>query len=124
VENRIRSIFDGITKAHGGTFTLTFDRAYPLTANDTALYERMKPSLARVFGKDLLVAQPTTGGEDFSFFANEAPGVFLFLGGREPGGTTGGHHTPTFQADDGAVPVGMKVMTTLVMDFLSGRGGK
>jgi amidohydrolase len=124
VENRIRSIFDGITKAHGGTFTLTFDRAYPLTANDTALYERMKPSLARVFGKDLLVAQPTTGGEDFSFFANEAPGVFLFLGGRKPGGTTGGHHTPTFQADDGAVPVGMKVMTTLVMDFLSGRGGK
>jgi metal-dependent amidase/aminoacylase/carboxypeptidase family protein len=52
------------------------------------------------------------------------PGVFHFLGGRKPGGTTGGHHTPTFQADDGAVPVGMKVMTTLVMDFLSGRGGK
>ena len=121
VENRIRAIFDGITKAHGGSFTLAFDRAYPLTSNDTALYERMHPTLARVMGDDLLVAQPTTGGEDFSYFANEAPGMFLFLGGRKPGGTTGGHHTPTFQVDDGAVPVGMKVMTTLVMDFLAGR---
>jgi amidohydrolase len=121
VENRIRAIFDGVTKAHGGTFTLNFDRAYPLTTNDTALYERMKPSLERVLAANLLVAQPTTGGEDFSFFANEAPGMFLFLGGRKPGGTTGGHHTPTFQVDDGAIPVGMKVMTTLVMDFLAGK---
>jgi amidohydrolase len=121
VENRIRAIFDGVTKAHGGSFSLTFDRAYPLTSNDTALYDRMKPSLERVLAENLLVAQPTTGGEDFSFFANEVPGMFLFLGGRKPGGTTGGHHTPTFQADDGAVPVGMKVMTTLVMDFLAAK---
>jgi amidohydrolase len=69
-----------------------------------------------------VTAQPTTGGEDFSFFANEVPGLFLFLGGRKVGGTTGGHHTPTFQVDDASIPVGMKVMTTLVMDFLSGRG--
>jgi amidohydrolase len=122
VEDRIRAIFDGVTKAHGGTFTLTFDRAYPLTSNDTALYERMHPTLARVLGNDLLVAHPTTGGEDFSYFANEVPGLFLFLGGRKPGGTTGGHHTPTFQVDDGSIPVGMKVMTTLVLDFLA-KGG-
>jgi amidohydrolase len=121
VENRIREIFEGVTKAHGGTFTLSFDRAYPLTTNDTALYERMKPSLDRILAENLLVAHPTTGGEDFSYFANEVPGMFLFVGGRKPGGTTGGHHTPTFQADDGAIPVGMKVMTTLVLDFLSGR---
>jgi amidohydrolase len=122
VEDRIRAIFDGITKAHGGSFTLTFDRAYPLTSNDSALYERMKPSMQRVLGDKLVTAQPTTGGEDFSFFANEVPGLFLFLGGRKVGGTTGGHHTPTFQVDDASIPVGMKVMTTLVMDFLSGRG--
>ena len=118
VENRIRAIFDGVTKAHGGSYTLSFDRAYPLTTNDTALYERMKPSLQRVLAENLLVAHPTTGGEDFSYFANEVPGMFLFLGGRKPGGTTGGHHTPTFQADDASIPVGIKVMTTLVVDFL------
>lgn len=121
VEDRIRAIFDGVTKAHGGSFTLTFDRAYPLTSNDTALHDRMRPTLERVLAENLLVAQPTTGGEDFSYFANEVPGMFLFLGGRKPGGTTGGHHTPTFQADDGAVPVGMKVMTSLVVDFLAGK---
>lgn len=119
VENRIRAIFDGVTKAHGGSYTLSFDRAYPLTSNDTALYERMRPSLDRILADNLLEAHPTTGGEDFSYFANEVPGMFLFLGGRKPGGTTGGHHTPTFQVDDGAIPVGMRVMATLVMDFLA-----
>lgn len=98
---------------------MSFDRAYPLTSNDTALYERMRPSLDRILADNLLEAHPTTGGEDFSYFANEVPGMFLFLGGRKPGGTTGGHHTPTFQVDDGAIPVGMRVMATLVMDFLA-----
>lgn len=120
VENRMRAIFDGVTKAHGGSFTLSFDRAYPVTANDTALYERMAPTFSRLLGSKFIEAQMTTGGEDFSYFAREAPGLFFFLGSRKPGGTTGGHHTPTFQADDGAVPVGMKVMATVVMDYLEG----
>lgn len=121
VEERIRSIFEGVTKAHGGSFTLGFDRAYPLTSNDSTLHDRMQPTLNRVLGDKLLVAQPTTGGEDFSFFAREVPGLFLFLGVRKPGSTTGGIHTPTFQGDDGSVPVGMRVMSALVLDFLAGQ---
>ena len=35
-----------------------------------------------------------------------------------PGTTSGDHHTPTFQADDAAIPIGMRVMTGLVLDYL------
>ena len=56
--------------------------------------------------------------EDFSHFANETPGFFFFLGTVKPGTTSGDHHTPTFMADDGAVPVGMRAMSMVLLDYL------
>ena len=63
--------------------------------------------------------EPAMGSEDFSFFANEVPGFFFRLGQVKPGTTTGDHHTPTFLADDGSVPVGIKVMSYVLVDYLS-----
>jgi hypothetical protein len=37
----------------------------------------------------------------------------------KPGTTSGDHHTPTFLADDGAIPVGVKAMSYLIVDFLT-----
>ena len=45
------------------------------------------------------------------------------LGQVEPGTVSGGHHTPTFRADDGAVPVGMRVMSNLLVDYLEAAAG-
>ncbi len=58
------------------------------------------------------------GGEDFAFFANAVPGFYYRLGMVEPGTESGGHHTPTFQADDASVPVGMRVMSRVLVDYL------
>ena len=121
VERRMHEIFKGVTEANGGTYTLSFDRAYPLTTNDSALYRRMHPTLVRALGaKKVVRSTPTTAGEDFSYFANEVPGFFYFLGTRKQGGSSGGHHTPTFLADDGAIAVGVRAMTMLVLDYLAG----
>jgi amidohydrolase len=59
------------------------------------------------------------GGEDFSYFANEVPGFFFRLGQVQPGTTSGGHHTPTFMADDTAIPVGIRAMSALLLDYLN-----
>jgi amidohydrolase len=63
---------------------------------------------------------PTTGAEDFSYFANAVPGLYFRLGTVKPGTTSGGHHTPTFMADDASIPVGMRVMSGLLLDYLAG----
>jgi amidohydrolase len=47
------------------------------------------------------------------------PGFYFFLGAVPEGRKSGGHHTPTFYADDKAIPIGIKAMTALVLDFLS-----
>ncbi len=122
IERRMHEILDGVTKAGGASYSLSFDRAYPLTVNDTALATRMHPSLVRRLGAaNVAILEPVTGGEDFSYFANTVPGFFFRLGTQKPGTRSGGHHTPTFMADDSAIPVGIRVMAGVVVDYLSGK---
>ena len=119
IESRMHEILAGITAASGGSYELSYDRGSPATINDPELAEQMLPTLARVMGADNVVdLDPVMGGEDFSFYANEVPGFFYRLGQVKSGTTSGGHHTPTFMADDSSVPVGMHTMTTLLLDYL------
>lgn len=121
IETRLREILDGVTRAGGGSFELEFNRAYPVTVNDVSLAERMRPTMERVVGREnVLELELTTGAEDFAYFAREVPGFFFRLGTVKPGTVSGGAHTPTFMADDTAIPVGMRVMSSLVLDYLRG----
>jgi amidohydrolase len=119
IDRRMHEILDGVARAAGGSYTLEIDHAYPVTVNDTALAAASRPTLERALtADDVLLLPPTPGAEDFSYFANEVPGFYFRLGGLKPGTTSGGHHTPTFNMDDGAVPVGMKAMASLLLDYL------
>ena len=120
VERRIREILDGVTRAGGGAFELDYDRIVPVTINDPALTARSVPSLVAALGEDqVTMADPWMAGEDFSRFANEVPGFFYMLGTLAPGTTSGDHHSPTFRAADGALPLGMRTMAYTVWDYLS-----
>jgi amidohydrolase len=123
VERRMREILGGITAAAGASYELTYNRYTPPTINDTALTRRMVPSLARAVGAaNARRIDPWMAGEDFAFFANRIPGFFFMLGVQKPGGpVSGDHHSPTFMADDSAIPVGVKAMVGVVMDYLGGR---
>ncbi|MGH8251525.1 MAG: M20 metallopeptidase family protein [Steroidobacteraceae bacterium] len=119
IEQRMRDIFDGVTRASHATFELAFDRTHPMTFNDPDLTAQLVPTLERLVGAgNIRRVPPTTGAEDFSFFANVVPGFYFALGSVPKGRTSGGHHTPTFYADDAAVPIGTRLMTTLVLDYL------
>jgi amidohydrolase len=119
VERRMREILDGTTKAGGGSYEMQYIKNTPPTVNDPALAARVKPLLERTLGAaNVKLVEPSMAGEDFAFFANEVPGFFFRLGVVKPGTTSGGLHTPTFRADDSAVPAGMRVMARLLADYL------
>ena len=118
-ERRMREVFDGVTRSAGASYTIDFSEPYPVTVNDSALATRFRPVLERIVGADhIRQAPPHTGSEDFSYFAREIPGFFYFVGVVPPGKVSGGHHTPTFYADDQAIPVAMRTMTALVVNAL------
>jgi metal-dependent amidase/aminoacylase/carboxypeptidase family protein len=85
------------------------------------LTSKMLPTLQRVAGaENVKLMKPTTGGEDFSFFQEEIPGLFFFLGGQTPGSTDPApHHTPDFFIDESGMLLGVKVMSQLALDFLN-----
>jgi amidohydrolase len=120
-EARLRAILNGVTEAAGATGEVTrYERGAPATINDTALTRESVPALERVVGKDHVTRiPPAMSSEDFSFFANEVPGFFYRLGQVKPGTTSGDHHTATFLADDGSIPVGIEVMSYLLFDYLT-----
>ncbi len=121
VERRMNEILDGISRAGGGSYELDYQRVVPVTVNDLDLGARVAPALARVVGDDKVhVLPPTATAEDFAYFAREIPGFYYRLGTTRPGTTSGGLHTPTYTGDDGAIPVGIRTMTAVVLHYLDG----
>lgn len=126
IHDRIRAIATHYAAAAGGTATVEIGRGttYPVTINDPALTERMLPTLQRVAGRDNVRLGPPVGvSEDFSYFQQKVPGQFVFLGVTPRGQdhtTVPQNHSPLFFADESALPVGVRVMTNLALDYLFG----
>jgi amidohydrolase len=80
----------------------------------------------RVLGsKEALVEQkPEMGGEDFSAFGTIAPAVMFNLGVVPAGREATAVHSPTFIADEAAIPIGVNLMAEIIVDRLMNPGGK
>lgn len=126
VHQRIRRTAEMIAQSAGATAEVFADVGVaPLTYNDPALTEKMVPTLQRVAGAERVqLVPPTMGAEDFSEFQKQVPGLFVFLGVVPRGqdlATVAPNHSPMFFADEGALPVGVRAMTQLALDYLSAR---
>jgi amidohydrolase len=121
VHERVRRIAESIAEANGAEAEVTINLGYGVTVNDPALTQRMLPSLQRVAGDGLQIMPPTLGSEDFSYFAEEAPGLFLGLGvGADDPSLVHPNHSPYFYADERALPIGVRALASLAVDYLSG----
>ena len=94
----------------------------PVTRNDAALVQRLRPSLARAVGEANLVETPLyTIAEDFSQFADRVPGFYFFVG-TTPEGTDPAaapiNHSPRYAPDERALDVGLRAMLQATLDFL------
>lgn len=102
--------------------TLPLDYQYPVTYNDPQLMELMLPTLTRTAGADKVeLVKPVTGAEDFSFFQEKVPGVYLFVGGKPldvAKADAPAHHTPGFYVDDAGMKLGVKLLTNLTLDYM------
>jgi len=124
IQARLRTLATNIAEGSGATAEVTIQSGYPVTRNDPALTERMVPTLRRVAGDaNVRLASLTGTAEDFSYFEQRVPGMFVFLGvtPRDQDYTKAAqNHSPLFFADESALPVGVRVMTNLALDYLFG----
>ena len=125
IHRRIRDISTKTAEASGGSVEITYGVGYPVTINDPDLTERMAPTLRRVAGLENVRVGPLTGtSEDFAYYQQRVPGMFLFLGvtPRDKDAKSAPvNHSPLFFADESALPVGVRVMANLALDYLFGQ---
>ena len=115
---------ESIAQSAGAAARVTFlNDGNPVTFNDPALTARMMPTLARVAGPaNLRDAVPTTTAEDFSLYQQKVPGMFFFLGVTpkdQDAALAPKNHSPKFFVDEAAMPLGVRALAHLAVDFLS-----
>ncbi|WP_371195410.1 amidohydrolase [Glaciecola sp. SC05] len=118
---KLKTTAEMTAKATGAQAHVHIDEGYPVTVNDIALTQKMLPTIKRVAGDDKVhVNALVTGAEDFSFFALEVPGLFVFLGitpeGQDPV-TAPSNHSPFFYADEQALKTGTELYVNWAVDY-------
>ncbi len=128
--DRIRQVATKTAEAAGAVaeVEIPYSTHYPVTFNDVALTNKMLPTLQQTAGTDKVELIPArTGAEDFSFFQQKVPGLFVFVGGMPKGKSpkdTPSHHTPDFFVDESGMKLGVKTLCNLTLDYLEGKNGK
>ena len=127
IHARVRRTAESIAESAGATADVAIDTNSAVTYNDPALTEKILPTLRAVAGANhVALTAPITASEDFSLYQQRIPGVFFFLGIVPPGtdpAKAAPNHSPKFFVDEAALPVGVRAMAHLAVDYLSSGGG-
>jgi amidohydrolase len=119
----VRRIATNIAESAGATADVTIEPYVPITYNDPKLVERMLPTLRNTAGaENVKEIKAVTGGEDFAYYQEKVPGMFLFVGGMTKGtdpATVAGGHTAGFVLDESGFTLGVKTLATLAADYLA-----
>ncbi len=122
---RVKQVATKTAEANGATaeVMIPFSSHYPITFNDINLTEKMLPSLRKSAGAENVKLKPAVlGAEDFSFYQEKVPGLFIFLGGMPKGGdpkTAPSHHTPDFYIDESGFKLGVNALANLTVDYMN-----
>uniref|UniRef100_A0A0G4FQ88 Peptidase M20 dimerisation domain-containing protein n=1 Tax=Chromera velia CCMP2878 TaxID=1169474 RepID=A0A0G4FQ88_9ALVE len=124
-KQRIIEMSESMAGVYGCSAGVEFTRnPYPPTVNDPELFKLLQKvgGAASTKGK-VNEIEPTMGGEDFSFFQESVPGLFVFIGqgsGLESMGrpTTAALHNPQFTLDEAVLPRGSALHSLLALASL------
>jgi len=121
LQDKITRLVTNICEAAGAKFDLAYEFGTMSVYNDPALTGQALATAERVLGsKAALVEQkPEMGGEDFSYFGKIAPAVMFNLGVVPPELEATAVHSPTFVADEAAIPIGVNLMANIILDHLA-----
>ncbi|HSG47361.1 MAG TPA: M20/M25/M40 family metallo-hydrolase, partial [Longimicrobiales bacterium] len=109
IQQRVREISEHVAAANRCTVEVTFPgHAYPPTDNDAHCWNVARDVVGELLEPEAaLESPPIMGGEDFAFFLQHVPGVFVGLGARnEALGAVHSVHHPRFLLDEGVLPTG------------------
>lgn len=120
VLRRVREVIEGVAGACGAQATLELTPLTPAVVNDERVVKVVQAAAEAVLGaENILSAERTMGSEDASFFLQEIPGCYFFLGSANAErGLNAPHHNPHFDFDEDALPLGVAIMMHALAHYL------
>lgn len=123
IETHIREIAESVAKAHSCTAKLEYRYGTGVVLNkDKNLVDIAQNAVKKLYGEDSLVEmEKITGGEDFSLLMEKAPGIFGYIGTRNPkvSGSEKINHHECFTVDEDALIRGTAVAVQFALDYLN-----
>ena len=113
----LKALTESVAGAYGVVAELSYHRNVPPTVNEPASVRILTEAAEHVLGADSVAPTPQSlAGEDFAWYLESIPGALARLGTRTPGG---GYdydiHQPTFDVDERAIGVGVRVMAAAAL---------
>jgi len=118
---KLRSTVNAIAEANGASAEVILEGYAPVTGNHPELLRKMMPTLNWAAGNENVNESTLiTGAEDFSFFQERMPGLFLMLGINDPSvprSDRPSNHSPFFIAEDSALMTGVRTLVGFALDY-------
>jgi amidohydrolase len=112
----------GVARALGGDCQITIEEGFPSTYNDPEVSAIIRQVAEEMLGADgLYPPERAMGAEDFSYMVRKAPGA-MFMLGAQIGDENRPHHSPTFDLDESAFPIGAAVLAETACRLLRSKG--
>jgi amidohydrolase len=120
VRFQMERIVKGITESYGANYTFKYDEGAPPVYNNPDLTQESISVIEKLIGShNVILLKPQMFAEDFSYYALKVPGFFYFLGvGNKEKGLVNMLHTPYFNGDEDCIPIGVKLMSHLLLNYL------
>lgn len=125
LSRRIKEVVEGTVNAMGGSCEVDYRWGYPSVMNDKDMTMIARQTIKKIVGEKGLyeIDMPNPGGEDFAFFSEKIPSVFVWVGCR-PDHISAEEfpklHNNRFLPDENALPFGVKYLCQVALDVLEG----
>ena len=126
IDNMMTQTLDGLMRSYTAnncndkpTYDLNVLHGYPVLVNDDKFTKRVHSLLNNKYTNVKGDAKPIFGAEDFAFYLQKVPGIYLTIGTKNPEkDIIEGNHSSRFDIDEDILITGTEILHTIALDFL------
>ncbi len=117
--DRLTQVAKGIASSMEASCEVADRYGAPPVVNDPDLATMTRDAILPVMGEEnVIVSEPSAGGDDFAYFAQSSPGCLFVVGSSNPTrGLDKGHHHPSFDIDEASLPIAAASLDAVLRRF-------
>ena len=109
------AVIRAVAEPYGVSVEIEHERGVPPVVNEANAVSELAVAAGRISSDAACDTEQSLGGEDFGWFLEKVPGALARLGVGRPGTERVDLHQPTFDVDESAIGVGVRLLAGAVL---------